>query len=189
MTLEALSIWQSTFKTELPPVKDGSWPDSMTNWYTDRFNTPNLSLPGLVAVPDPTPAVYGSAAFKALFSTLSPGLSQSAAMQIVASAWEAGLLASIVTVSAGSSIGSPSPTTTFSAVTTSVFDPPSIAAGKAKILELVGAANVKDALQAQMPVKFREATLLLTVTTTGLDSTPSGSGGPLPLVDAARAIA
>lgn len=185
MSLEPLATWQSTFKAQMPPVAVGTWPLSMTNWYAERFNTPNLDLPGLTLSTSPLPAVFGNAPFMALFSTLAPGLSQAAAMMIVANAWEAGLLASIVTVAPGSSIGAPSPATTWSAVASSIFDPPSIAAGKAKILELVGADNVADALDAQMPVKFREATLLLTVTTTGTDSTPSGGS---PLIDPARPV-
>ena len=188
MTLEALTIWKSTFKAEVVPTASPEWTTNMTNWYTDRINTPNLELPGLTLVAPPLPMVFGSSAFKAIFETLSAGLTQEAAMIIIADAWQAGLDASIVSVLAGDSIGVPSNATTWSSVTSSIFDAPSIAAGKAKILELIGAPNVDDALDAEMPVKFREATLLLTVTTTGLDSTPS-PGGPLPLVDALRAVA
>jgi len=188
VTLEALDIWQQTFKNDIAPVADDSWPDAFTDWYAERFDTPNLSLPGLTLAAPPLPVVFGKAAFKAIFSTLAPGVSQQEAMETIADAWEAGLLASTVSVVAGDSIGTPSPTTTWSSVSSSVFDAPSIAAGKAKILELIGAPNVGDAAESQTPVKFREATALLTVTTTGLDSTPGGSGGPLPLVDAARAV-
>ncbi len=185
MTLESLSVWQSTFKTDIPPTDGPEWPDSFTDWYAARFDSPNLSLPGLTIAAPPLPVVFGKAAFKSIFSTLTAGLSQSAAMNIVANAWEAGLLASTVQVKVGDSIGAPSPATTWSSVSSSIFDAPSIALGKAKILELIGSPNVADAKDAQMPVKFREATLLLTVTTTGLNSvTPT----PGPLVDPARSV-
>ena len=76
------------------------------------------------------------------------------------------------------------PNTIFSVVNTTVIDPTSIALGKAKILELVTAPPVSDPQLSQFPTKFREATLLLTITVSGLDSTPPGGGGPLPLVAA-----
>jgi hypothetical protein len=186
MTLEALSIWKSTFKAQVVPTAGPGWPDFLTDWYAQRFNTPMLSLPGLT-IAGALPVVFGSAAFRALYATLAAGLSQSAAVNIIANAWAAGLAASTVTVAPGSSIGTPSPATTFSTVATSIFDAPSILLGKAKILELIGAPNVADALDSQTPIKFREATLLLTVTTTGLNSLPP-PGGPTPLVDAARAV-
>ena len=134
MSLEALSIWQSTFETDIPPVADASWPDSFTDWYADRFDSPNLSLPGLTIASPPTPVVFGKSSFKTIFSTLAPGLSQSAAMNIVANAWEAGLLASTIGVVAGDSVGTPSPATTWSSVTSSLIDPASIALCKLKIL-------------------------------------------------------
>lgn len=186
MTLEALSIWQSTFETDLPPVSDASWPDSMTDWYAERIDTPLLTLPGLTLAAPPLPVTFGKAAFKAIFSALVPGLTQASAMAIIANAWEAGLLASSVVVKPLDSIGVPSPATTWSSVTTSIFDLPSIALGKLKILELIGAPNEGDAKDSLTPVKFREATLLLTVTTTGLNSVTPTAG---PLVDAARAVA
>lgn len=188
MTLEALSTWQSTFKDQVVPTEGSDWPDNFTDWYAERVDSPRLSLPGLTIAAPPLPVTFGKAAFKAIYSTLTVGLTQAAAMAIIANAWEAGLLASTVSVLPGDSIGTPSPATTWSSVTSCVFDTLSIAAGKNKILELVGAGNVDDALDTPAVVKFREATLLLTVTTTGLDSTPS-PGGPLPLVDAARAVA
>ena len=186
MALESLTIWQQTFKDEVPPVSDASWPDSITDWYADRFDDPRLSLPGLTINVPPLPVVFGKAAFKGKIVELNPGLSQSAAMTIVADAWELGLNASTVSVIPLDAIGVPSPTTQWSSVTSSVFDPTSVAAGKSKILELIGAPNVDDALDAQFPVKFREATLLLTVTTTGLDSV---APTPNPLTDPTRAVA
>ena len=189
MTLDALSIWKSTFKDQVVPTEGPDWPDNKTDWYAERFDTPKLDLPGLTLAAPPLPAVLGKSAFKAIYSTLAVGLTQAAAIAIIASAWEAGLLAATVSVLPGDSIGVPTPATTWSAVSSSIFDPASITLGKAKILELIGAPNVDDAEDSLTPVKFREATLLLTVTTTGLDSTPPGSGGPLPLVDPARAVA
>ncbi len=187
MTIEALNIWQSTFKDEVIPTDGPEWPSVFTNWYAARFDTPNLSLPGLTIASGNLPVTFGKAAFEAVFSTLAPGLTQAAAMAIIANAWEAGLIASTVSVLPGDSVGAPLPATIWSVVSASIFDPASVVLGKAKILELIGAENVGDALDAAAPVKFREATLLLTATTTGLDSTPAPAG-PLPLVDTARAV-
>lgn len=188
MTINALSVWKSSFKAEVVPTDGVTWPDNMTNWYTAQFNSPKLSLPGITIAAPPLPATYGSAAFKAIYSTLAPGLSQSAAITLIADAWAAGLAASVVLVKPGDAIGVPAPATIWSVVTTSVFTPASVVAGKAKILELIGAPNVGEALDSQTPLKFYEATLLLKVTTTGLNSIPPPVG-PLPLVDAERAIA
>ena len=185
MTLEALSDWKTTFASDMVPVSDASWPDTMTDWYVARIDTPLLSLPGLTLAVPPLPVTFGAAAFKAIFSSLAQPITQVAAMNIIANAWEAGLLATTVLVKPLDSIGVPSPATTWSAVTTSVFDPASIALGKAKILELIGAPNADNAEDSLTPVKFREATLLLTVTTTGLNSVTPTAG---PLIDAARTV-
>lgn len=187
MTLEALSTWKSTFKTSVVPTAGGGWPDFLTNWYAARFNAPRLSLPGLTIAAPPLPATFGSAAFRAIYATLTQGLTQSAAINIIANAWAAGLAASTVLVKPGDSIGTPSPATTWSTVASSIFTAASVTAGKAKILELIGAPNVADALDSQTPIKFREATLLLKVTTTGQNSVVP-PGGPNPLVDTARAV-
>lgn len=187
MSLDDLQTWKQTFKDQVVPTGGDDWPDNLTDWYVGLFDAPKVSLPGLTIVATPLPVVFGASAFKAIYSNLTSDLSQADAIAIIANAWEAGLLTSTVTVLPGDSIGVPVPTTIWSAVTSTVIDAPSIALGKAKILELIGAPNAKDALDSQTPVKFREATLLLTVTTTGLDSTPTPAG-PLALVDAARAV-
>ena len=59
MTLEALSIWKSTFEDDIPPTKGPEWPDSFTDWYTARFNSPLLELPGLTIVVPPLPMTFG----------------------------------------------------------------------------------------------------------------------------------
>lgn len=184
MSLEALSVWKESFASQVKAVKDEAWKDNFPNWFASVFNAPKLSLPGLLIAVTPLPLTWGKDAFKAIFSTMT---AQSNGAVILGNAWEAGMLASTVQVKAGDSIGVASPATTWSSVTSSVFTPASIAASKAKVLEIAGALPTKNALESQAPVIFREATLLLKVTTTGLDSTPSPAG-PLPLVDAERAV-
>jgi len=184
MSLDSLDDWKTSFAAGVKGVKDDSWKDNLPDWYESVLNSPKLSLPGLEIASPPLPFTFGKAAFKAIFETMTK---TSNGPVVVADAWEAGILASVVEVKAGDSIGAPSPTTLWSDVTTSVIDPASIALGKAKILELASAPTVKDATKSHAPIRFYEATLLLTVTTTGLDSTP-GPAGPLPLVDAGRAV-
>src|SRR5690606_16770869 len=108
--------------------------------------------------------------FASQLQSLPPTPSALAGILGFATAWETAILATPIVVGPGSSVGSPSPPTTFSVVASTILTPASIAAGKAKILELVTAPAVADATQSEFPVKFREATLLLKFTSTGLDS-------------------
>jgi len=88
------------------------------------------------------------------------------------------MVASLAAVSAGAFIGVSAPPTLFSAVATTLIDPPSILLAKAKILELVTAPPEADAQDSLFPEKFRDATLLLTITVSGTNSvTPT----PAPL--------
>ena len=65
-------------------------------------------------------------------------------------------------------------------MTSVVFDAPAIAASKAYIITNLGAASeVENKEDCEAPEILYDAFLLLTITTTGLDSTPGGSGGPI----------
>jgi len=186
VTLDALDIWKQTFEAQVPPTSDPDWPDNLANWYAERLDTPKMSLPGITIAVPPLPVVFGKAAFRAVYATAAIGESKVQFASKLADAWGQGMQAATVAVKAGDSIGTPSPTTTWSVVSSSVFDTASIDAGENKILELASAPNVKDAKDSAIIQKLYEATLLLTVTTTGSDSvTPT----PNPLVDTARGVA
>jgi hypothetical protein len=120
--------------------------------------------------------------FAAKLASIAPTSDSSKGLKSYADAWEAELLLTVYPVSLSVSPGAfkppSSPATLFSAVTSVVIDPPSIAKGKKKIIELAKAKKAGSPQTSEFAKKFREATLLLTITVVGLDSNPDG---PKPL--------
>jgi hypothetical protein len=176
MALEPLNIWKSTLAA-LPPTA-GAWAPQFSAWYAARI---------LPISPDPSIFVaagflftFNSAIFQTQLTALAPVNNALAGITGFANAWEAAILASTVLVSPGSALVPPTPATIFSVVATSLIDTSSIALGKAKLLELVSAPQVPDANDSQFPEKFREATMLLTMSVTGINSIVPPAG-PLPL--------
>lgn len=180
MAIDALQIWKDELAA-LPKVADTSWAANFAAWYADRLAGITTSPSALV----PTGFVFtfAQAAFAAQLLSLAPTTSAAAGIMGFANAWQTALLATTAVVGPGSFKPPTSPATLFSAVISTIIDPASITAGKAKLLELVTAPPVADPQNSAFPVKFREATLLLSITVTGLDSTPTPAG-PLPLVAA-----
>lgn len=179
MAIGDVAAWRTAFGA-MEKVADDSWKANLANTL-DGLVTSKLSSPGLFD-PDDKPAAvftFAKSTFQAALSDALPSTLQSA----LASA----LSASSIVVPTGSYIGSPGNlATTFSAVASAVLDPTSITAAAAKLLELLNQTPVSDPDQAPGPATFREAFLLLTMTTTGTNSvTPT----PGPLTDAARAMA
>lgn len=123
---------------------------------------------------------FQQAIFASALAALAPSPSSAAGIAGFATAWESAMLASTVVVGPGSFVPPPLPTSIFSAVFSTTIDASSIASGKNKIMELVSSAPVDDAQNSDFPVKFREATLLLTFTAIGLDSEPIPPAGPGP---------
>ncbi len=182
--IDPLNIWKSTLQ-DLPKVDTPVWATNFANWYAERIakiepNPDSLSAVGFTFI-------FNKALFATLLSTLPPTPSQPGGISSFAAAWETAVLTTLfpatLSIAAGTVIPPPSPSTTFSSIISVVLDPASVVAGKAKIMELVSAPVAGDATDSQFPVKFREATLKLTITITGLDSTPTPAG-PLPLVAA-----
>lgn len=178
--LDDLTTWKNEWAA-IPLVADDSWKQTMGDYLEAR--TVGMELPGI-----------GGPGFSWTFSTSTfvSGLSGVDAntgdgVEKIASSFESAILASTLSVAPGSWVGVSTPSTTWSVVSSTIFDAPGLSLGKNKILELTSAAPVEDALDSEFPVKLRDAFLLLTVTTSGLDSTPAPSG-PLPLTDAARAV-
>lgn len=180
MAVDSLNIWKSTLSS-LPKVTDGSWSSSFSSWYANRIIA--ISPDPSVLIPAGFLFTFNVAIFSSMLSSLTPVPTAAAGILGFANAWEAALLASTAVMGPGSALVPPSPPTIFSVVITTVIDPASIALGKAKLLELVTAPPETDANNSLFPEKFRDATLLLTITVTGLDSTPIPAG-PLPLVAA-----
>lgn len=179
MAVDPLNTWKTTLK-DLPKVADTSWAANFAGWYADRIV--NITTDPAALTPVGFSFPFDTATFETQLLALTPTPSALAGIQGFADAWEAAILATTPVVGPGSFIPPSTPETLFSVVTTTIIVPASIAAGKAKILELVSAPAVADAMDSEFPVKFREATLLLKIKVDGLDSTTPGDGGPLPLV-------
>ncbi len=185
MAIDSIEVFKTTFAADMVPVNDPSWAANLANW-TDARVTGKMDLPGLGG--PPRVYTFVKAAFQVALLAMAPTNDASAAITILATAWASAIGAMIVVP--GTYIGAlPLPPVTWSVVNSSLIDVPSIAAGQAKIQELENAEPEADVLDSEFPIKFHEAFLLLTVSTLGFDSTPPGSGGPLPLNDLLRAVA
>ena len=181
MAIDSLQEFKTTF-ADLPKVSDPSWAGNLANWVDERV-TNKMDLPGLGG--PPRVYTFNKLVFQASILTMLPTNDQAAAILQLANAWASAV--GQMVVAPLTYIEPQAPATTWAVVDSSVFDAVSIEAGRQKILELQNAEPVADVLESPFPIKFNEAFLLLTVTTSGQDSTPSPAG-PLPLVDAARAV-
>lgn len=161
-------------------MKDSAWKDNLAN-FIDGQLTSKLTTSGLLKAggAGAMTFTFGKDAFKS-------ALTDNKAATL-ASAFEAGILASTVAIASGAFIGSDSPTTKFSSITTAVVNPASVALAKAKVLEVNGLPSTKEANKSEFPVKLRAAALLLTIGIVGFDSTPP-TAGPLPLTDPTRGV-
>lgn len=176
MAIAPLTTWRSSFAA-LPLVTDTSWQANIANWVNDNISGANkLALNGM-----------GGTGLTFTFNkaTFQSGLASANNIAGFATAFQSALTASLAVVGAGSFIGVSTPATLFSVVTTTVIDPPSIILAYNKILELNTAQAVTNSYDSDFPLRFREAILLLTITTSGMNSvTPT----PSPLVDTSRAV-
>lgn len=178
MAVAPLSVWKSTLKA-LPKVADSSWGKNFANWYAAQILTISTSPSGIIPVG--FLLVFNTALFEALLTSMSPTTSASAGIKGFADAWEKAIKTSVYpgTLILGPGSAAVSAGQVFSTVASVILTPASIAAGKAKIEELVSAAPVADADDSKFPEIFRDATLLLRINAIG---TRSGPDGPLPLV-------
>jgi len=169
------STWISTFAS-LPPTLDSSWIPNFATWCFNRVQ--NNELSGLLTASPPL--LFEKSVFESELASLTPTLSAVTGITNFATAWENTIVASqVLLVVPGDSVGSPSPATTWSVVSSALVNSGSISAGKAKIMELVSDKGALDVLNAKMPVKLREAFLELKGDVSGLNSvTPT----PQPLV-------
>jgi hypothetical protein len=175
VAIDPLSTWQTTLDS-LPKTEDSSWAKNFASWYYERIASIAASPSALAA--SGFKFTFAKAVFESKLLALTFTPSALAGISKFADAWESAIKATTVLVGPGS-VKQPAsgPATTFSAVSGTVIDPSSIAAGKAKIITLVSAPTVKSGKDSEFAVKFREATLLLTITATGVNS--SSPSGPL----------
>ena len=183
MTIDALATWQSTFAA-IPKVATTAWANNIANWVDARV-TGKMSLPGIGG--PGFSFTYNKATFAAQLLSLAPTTNALAGITAFADAWLTAMNASTLATAPGSFIGTSTPATLWASVSSTIFVPASLTLGRAKILELATAPAVSDPLLSDFPIKFRAAFLLLTVTTTGVNSVPP-PGGPNPLIDVARPV-
>lgn len=178
MAVSPIAVWKNTLN-KLPKVKDKSWAKNFAKWYADRVL--KITTKPSKFVPAAFSFKFAQPVFVSALKLLKPVSASKAGITNFANAWEKAIKATIVTTGPNSFKPPTSPATKFSVVSSVVIDPASIAKGKKKLLELIKAKPVGNALDSKFAPIFRDATLLLTITVTGLDSTTPGNGGPLPL--------
>jgi hypothetical protein len=183
MPLEPLATWQSTYADEVGPTADPiTGALAIANWLGDRLDG-KLSADAGIGGPGLT-YTFNRAIFATALSALPPTPDATAGALAFATAWETAALISIPLMAPLSYILVATPATTWSVVTTTILDAPSVVLGKAEVFGLKDAEPAPTAEKSETPEAFREAHLLHTITTTGIDSTIS-----LPLVDVARGVA
>lgn len=177
MAIKVLQDWKDSLEN-LPKVANNSWAANFANWYADMIAA--ITTDPAALVPTGFVFTFNKPIFEAQLLALTPKDNALAGITGFADAWNAALTASTVVVAPASFKPPTSTTTLFSLVTTTTIVPASIAAGKAKILELVSAPPVASAQDSQFPIKFRDATLLLKIKVVGKDSQPPPNAGPGP---------
>lgn len=182
MPVDPLDTWKKTHK-DLKKVAGPEWAMNFATWYDDRIK--NISPDPAAITASSFTFVFNKAIFAAQLSVIPPTPSKMVGMTMFVGAWMSAMALTLfpvtLNVGSGAFIGSPAPPTLFSVINSVIIDPPSLIAAQAKLMELLMVENESDAMDSQMPVKFREATLLLSITVSGLNSIPPPAG-PLPLV-------
>jgi hypothetical protein len=170
VAIDPLSVWEDELEN-LPKVSDTSWAANFASWYADRLI--GITTDPAALVPTGFVFTFNESLFASGLLALGPTNNQVQAINDFADAWEVAMLASTVVVGPGSFIPPATPASTFGGVASTVIDP--FAAAKAKLLELIG---VPPTVPSAFPTKFRDATLLLTITASGVNSV-SPTPGPL----------
>jgi len=179
MSIDSLSVWKSEF-TLLPKVIDDSWKQNLADYISDRIT----SKMNLRTYSPQVGFTFDKASLISALASVTPELGNG--VEQLATGFVDGVTGGL-TVAPGASFSPGTPTETFSAVTSSLFDTASLSVAENKILELESATPVIDVNDSVFPEKLRDACLLLTATVIGLDSTPPVAG-PLPLTDPLRGV-
>jgi len=176
MAVDPLITWQTTFAA-LPQVADNSYAANIAEWY-------GLRVAGIESNPAQFTTVgfafsFAESVFATQLLNLGPTVNNVEAINDLADAWQTAINASTISVSSGSCAPPCDPDNTFSVVSSTSLDAASVTAGRTKILDLLTATPVINALDSEFPEVLRSAILLLTFTVDGLDSDPDG---PKPLI-------
>jgi hypothetical protein len=127
---------------------------------------------------------FNKAVFYASLQALVPTADPASGPASFASAWGQALMASIMVVPPGNSVGPASPPTTFSVVASTLIDPASLTLAQTYLqgqLVKAGANPVKMAEDGLIGPAIRQAFLKVTFSIIGLNSV-SPPAGPLPLL-------
>ena len=165
--VEPLPLWRNTLKS-LQATDQLLWTSRLAQWAAAR-TTMKLSLSNIVG---PVTYTFNMGQFDALLKTCLTTDQKVAAAAQISNAWAAAAMSSPMLVLPGSSLGVPSPATTWSAVA-AVIDPPSVMMAKMQLMQgLLAAEAVEDGYLSKMAEAFRQAFLSLSFTVTGMNSLP-----------------
>jgi len=184
--IDDLATWKSTYKN-LAKVADNSWALNFALWVNERV-TGKALLTGITATVPASVFTFNYGVFKTQLETLTHTLDINAGITRFADAWAAAMNASLILgIVPGAFVGTSTPPTLWSVVSTATIDGASVLAGRAKIMELVNAPLAETEDDSVFPEYFRDAFLLLTGTVSGLNSVPP-LAGPNPLVVTAASL-
>jgi len=161
--IDPLSSWISLWNL-LPLVGDSSWADNQATFVLKRTLTP-----GLMGLTGQITFTFQEATFANLLKSIpmTPDKTQSATM--IANAWNSAVSTSIMVVAPGAFIGTSTPATLFSVVTSTLLDPSSLLSATQGIVSDLSAAPLSDDTSAR-PKAFYKAFKTLTYTVTGTNS-------------------
>lgn len=167
MPMQPAPIWSARFDA-LSPASDPSWTTAMANLVFELSSSLQINeiLP---------PCVFNFQ--KALFEQGMLGATPAGGEAIIAQAWASAISASTIIVASGSSIGAPSPATTFSAPPVVLILPPSVAAAQIALQNDLLAAPPSP--PSAVGPAFYKAFTSLQVSVTGINSV---APTPTPLV-------
>jgi hypothetical protein len=186
MALDPLDTWKEELEklpqSDVPAV--GSL--EFAGWYKDRIINIETDSSALDTSAGFT-FTFNFVLFAALLKVPPPVDVASVGVTTFALSWQLAMVTTIypalLNVAPGAFIGAPTPPNLFSVINSVVIDPPSLAAGFDRLVELAESVPAETAKEADLSLAMKEATELLTITVVGLDSTPSPAG-PLPLTAA-----
>lgn len=171
--LESPKQWADAF-ADLPLAEDASWTQDFAS-LIDELTTGKLTVS---LVTPPPQFQFNKSIFQSGLQTVIAAPPPQPQTQM-ATAWLQAILASQITISAGASIGAPSPATTFSAPPIALIEPTSATAASQVLLSaLLASAPVEDPAVSTVPSAFRTAFMTLLATATGVNS----AAPPTPLV-------
>lgn len=181
MSIDALQIWKDEWAL-LPKVSDTSWKQNLANYIAARVDN-KLKLQ--TYTPSSNIAfTFNKTTFLAALAGADAGTGTGVAA-IATGIKNAVVTAGSLTFTAPISIGTASPTNTYSVVASSVITAASSLLAESKINELSSAVPVSSATDSLFPVKLREAFLLLTADVIGTDTQ---APTPQPKSDLGRAV-